>query len=53
MAGAFIGSSVLLANAKKFKLDLNPLAGEELQQNVDEIFKLDPALVEKLKEILK
>jgi tripartite-type tricarboxylate transporter receptor subunit TctC len=42
-----------LADAKKSKLDLNPLTGEELQANVREIFKLDPELVEKLKEILK
>ena len=43
----------LLAEAKKANLDLNPLDGEELEQNVHALFKLEPALVNRLKEILK
>jgi hypothetical protein len=43
----------LLAEAKKAKLDINPLKGEELEANIKEIFKLEPSLVERLKEILK
>jgi tripartite-type tricarboxylate transporter receptor subunit TctC len=42
-----------LADAKKANLDINPMDGAELEQNVKEILKLDPALVVKLKEILK
>lgn len=42
-----------LADAKKSQLDINPLTGEELEENVRDIFKLEPALTEKLKEILK
>jgi hypothetical protein len=42
-----------LADAKQSKLDINPSSGQELEENVREIFKLDPGLVEKLKEILK
>ena len=42
-----------LADAKKSKLDINPLSGEELHENIREIFKLEPILVERLKEILK
>ena len=42
-----------LADAKKAKLDLNPTDGAELEQNVNEVFDLQPALVAKLKEILK
>jgi tripartite-type tricarboxylate transporter receptor subunit TctC len=42
-----------LADTKQSKLDINPLSGQELEENVREIFKLEPALVEKLKEILK
>jgi tripartite-type tricarboxylate transporter receptor subunit TctC len=42
-----------LADAKKAKLDITPLDGQELEQNVKDIFKLDPALVPKAKEILK
>jgi len=42
-----------LAEAKKANLDINPADGAELEQNVKEILKLDPALVAKLKEILK
>ncbi|HKY08882.1 MAG TPA: tripartite tricarboxylate transporter substrate-binding protein [Candidatus Binatia bacterium] len=43
----------LLAEAKRANLDINPLDGAELEQNVREIFKVEPALVAKLKEILK
>jgi tripartite-type tricarboxylate transporter receptor subunit TctC len=42
-----------LADAKKAKLDINPLDGEELERNVRDIFKLDPKLIPKAKEILK
>jgi len=42
-----------LAEAKKAKLDINPLDGERLERNVKEIFNLEPQLVAKLKEILK
>ncbi|HYJ15370.1 MAG TPA: hypothetical protein VE170_07765, partial [Candidatus Limnocylindria bacterium] len=42
-----------LAEAKQAKLDTNPGSGEELERNVKEIFKLEPALIAKLKEILK
>jgi tripartite-type tricarboxylate transporter receptor subunit TctC len=42
-----------LADAKKAKLDLNPDDGAGLERNVKEIFDLEPALVAKLKEILK
>ena len=43
----------LLAEAKKANLDINPDDGAELEQNVKNIFKLDPNLIVKLKEILK
>jgi len=43
----------LLAEAKKANLDINPLDGAELEHNVLEIFKVEAALVAKLKEILK
>lgn len=42
-----------LAEAKKAKLDINPLDGAELERNVREMFNLDPALVPRAKEILK
>ena len=42
-----------LADAKKSKLDINPLTGEQLEENVREVFKLDAALVDRLKEILR
>ncbi len=43
----------LLAEAEKARLDINPLDGAELEQNVREVFDLDPALVPKAKDILK
>jgi len=42
-----------LADANKAKLDISPLDGSELEQNVKEMFNLDPTLVPKAKEILK
>lgn len=42
-----------LADAKKAKLDINPLDGNELERNVHAVFDLDAALVERAKEILK
>jgi tripartite-type tricarboxylate transporter receptor subunit TctC len=42
-----------LAEAKKANLDINPEDGATLEQNVKEILKLEPALIAKLKEVLK
>jgi tripartite-type tricarboxylate transporter receptor subunit TctC len=42
-----------LADAKKSKLDIDPIEGEEVQRMVAGIFKLPPAMVGKLKEALK
>lgn len=42
-----------LADAKKARLDLNPLSGEDLEKTVARTFALEKPLVEKLKEILK
>jgi tripartite-type tricarboxylate transporter receptor subunit TctC len=42
-----------LEEARKSKLDLNPLNGEELERTVTDLLALKPSMVEKLKEILK
>jgi tripartite-type tricarboxylate transporter receptor subunit TctC len=42
-----------LAEAKKSRLDINPLDGAELERSVKEVFNLDPNLIPKAKEILK
>jgi len=41
-----------LADAKKAKLDISPLDGQELDSNVKDIFNLDPKLIPRAKEIL-
>ena len=41
------------AELKKAKLDLNPLDGQTLENNIKELFALDKALIPKLTEILK
>lgn len=41
-----------LADAEKAKLDIEPITGEEMEKTVDGLFKLDPAMVAKLKTIL-
>lgn len=43
----------LLAEAKKAQLDINPLDGEEVERHVKALFKLDRAVVDRLREILK
>lgn len=42
-----------LAEAKKANLEVNPVLGEEVEKLIQGLFKLDPALVAKLKELLK
>jgi hypothetical protein len=43
----------LLNEASKANLEINPGSGEELERNVKDLFRLEPALVARLKEILK
>ena len=42
-----------LAEAKRSGLDIDPLAGEEVEKIVSQVLSLRPELVAKLKEILK
>ena len=42
-----------LADTQKAKLDLDPIEGTEIEKQVRELFKLEPALVAKMKDILK
>jgi tripartite-type tricarboxylate transporter receptor subunit TctC len=42
-----------VADAKRSKLEIDPLNGEDVTRVVGDLFKLDPALVAKLKGILK
>jgi hypothetical protein len=42
-----------LLDAQKAKLDVGPMTGEELERTVHGLFKLDPAFLAKLKDILK
>lgn len=42
-----------VAEAKKSNLDLNPVTGEQVESVVNGFFKMKPALVSRLKEILK
>ncbi len=42
-----------LADAKKARLDLDPLSGEELEKVVARVYKLEKRIIEKLKEILR
>lgn len=42
-----------LADAEKSKLSIDPAGGEELEKIIDRLFKLSPALVSRLREILK
>ena len=41
-----------IADARRARLDMNPISGEELEKVVARVYQLDKALVDKLKEIL-
>jgi hypothetical protein len=41
------------ADAKRSRLDTDPLTGEEIEKIVLQLFKIEPAVVGQLKEILK
>jgi tripartite-type tricarboxylate transporter receptor subunit TctC len=41
-----------LADAKKSKLDIEPVAGEELEKVVQDLYKIDPATLARLKDVL-
>lgn len=43
----------LLSEAAKANLEINPGSGEDLERNVRELLRLEPAVVERLREILK
>lgn len=42
-----------VADAKKSRLGVDPLTGEELEKTVASLFKLDPSIVARLAEVLK
>jgi tripartite-type tricarboxylate transporter receptor subunit TctC len=42
-----------VADAKKSRLDTDPLTGEEIEKIVQQLFKMDASLVNQLKEVLK
>jgi tripartite-type tricarboxylate transporter receptor subunit TctC len=42
-----------VAEAKKSNLEFDPVSGEELEKLIDGIFKLQPNLLAKLRDILK
>ena len=42
-----------VAEAKKGNFELGPVSGEELERIVNGFFKADPAVVNKLRELLK
>jgi tripartite-type tricarboxylate transporter receptor subunit TctC len=41
-----------VADAKKSKLNIGPVSAEEIEKDIGGLFKLDPALIGKLKDIL-
>ena len=49
--GATMKDSEFVAELKKARLDVDPVAGQEVEKIINEAFKLDTALVSKLKDI--
>jgi hypothetical protein len=48
-----LNDAEFLADAKKSRLDTDPLTGEEIEKIVGALFKMDASLVNQLKEILQ
>jgi tripartite-type tricarboxylate transporter receptor subunit TctC len=48
-----LNDAEFLADAKKSRLDTDPLTGEEVERIVSQLFKIDQSIVAQLKEILK
>jgi tripartite-type tricarboxylate transporter receptor subunit TctC len=42
-----------IADAKRSRLDTDPLTGEEIEKIVLQLFEIEPGMVSQLKEILK
>ena len=42
-----------IADTKKSKLGIDPMTGDELEKTIGRLFKLSPAVVAKLKDVLK
>jgi tripartite-type tricarboxylate transporter receptor subunit TctC len=45
--------ATFVAEAKKSNLEIDPVTGEELEKLIDGVFKLQPGLLAKLKDVLK
>jgi hypothetical protein len=50
---ATVTDPAFIAEAAKLRIDLGPVAGEELQSMVNNVMRLDPALVERLKGVVR
>jgi tripartite-type tricarboxylate transporter receptor subunit TctC len=50
---ATLKDAEFIGEAKKGNFELDPVAGEELERIVNGLFKADPAIVNKLRELLK
>ena len=50
---ATLKDAEFVAEAKKGNLELDPVAGEELEKIVNSFFKVDTSTVNKLRELLK
>jgi tripartite-type tricarboxylate transporter receptor subunit TctC len=48
-----VKDTAFIADADKMQVELGPIPGEELQNMVREVTSLDPALVERLKEMIR
>jgi hypothetical protein len=56
MRGAFLATlkdPAFLAEAEKSKLDVDPITGENLEKIVAGLYKINPATLAKLKEVLE
>lgn len=49
---ATLKDAEFVADAKKSKLNIAPLGAEAIEKDIAGLFKLDPALVAKLKDVL-
>jgi hypothetical protein len=49
---ATLKDAEFVADAKKSKLNIGPIAAEDIEKDIAGLFKLDPTLIAKFKDVL-
>ena len=48
-----LGDAEFVTDARRAQLDMDPISGEDVARLIDELFRMPPAVLAKLKELLR